>query len=271
MYCYVAGVAPAAHQPTTGGIMQVTRRGSIGLVLALGLTAVSGAGQAALSCASLTSVTPEASTITAATLVTPPATINNVAVTVPFCRVQGTATPSQDSEIKFEVWLPPTAAAWTGRMKVNGTGGYAGATPYGNLARDIGDGFVTAGSNMGHDGGENASWTLGHPEKVKDWGLRAHYYVATAAKTLSQAFYDRPVAHSYFEGCSNGGRQAMMMAQNYPELFDGIVAGAPSQWYPDLLMWLLWTGKTLTPAAPFGPPSISTAKRAAITQRALQT
>jgi feruloyl esterase len=78
------------------------------------------------------------------------------------------------------------------------------------------------------------------------------------------------VKHSYFEGCSNGGRQAMMMAQNYPELFDGIVAGAPSQWYPDLLMWLLWTGKTLTPSAPFGPPSISTAKRASITQRALQ-
>ena len=47
-----------------------------------------------------------------------------------------------------------------------------------------------------------------------------------------------------------------MMAQNYPDLFDGIVAGAPSQWYPDLLMWLLWTGKTLTPVAG-GPPSIS--------------
>ena len=249
--------------------MQVTRRGSIGLVLALGLTAVSGAGQAALSCASLTSVTPEASTITAATLVTPPATINNVAVTVPFCRVQGVAKPSFDSEIKFEVWLPPTAANWTGRMKVNGTGGYAGATPYARLAQDIGDGFITAGSNMGHDGGEAASWTLGHPEKVKDWGLRAHYYVATAAKTLSVAFYDRPVAHSYFEGCSNGGRQAMMMAQNYHELFDGIVVGAPSMFYPDILFWLLWTGKQLTPV--FGQPAaLSTTKRNLITDRVLQ-
>src|SRR5438876_603719 len=245
------------------------RPAGIGAALALGLAATSGAAHAALNCASLTTVTPEASTITSAALVTPPATIGGAAVTVPFCRVQGTARPSFDSEIKFEVWLPPTAGDWTGRMKVNGTGGYAGATPYGNLARDIGDGFVTAGSNMGHDGGENASWTLGHPEKVKDWGLRAHYFVATAAKTLSQAFYDKPVSHSYFEGCSNGGRQAMMMAQNYPDLFDGIVSGAPSQWYPDLLMWLLWTGKTLTPTAG-GPPSISTAKRTAITQRVLQ-
>jgi feruloyl esterase len=199
---------------------------------------------------------------------TPAGTINGSPVSVSFCRVQGTARPSSDSEIKFEVWLPATAAAWTGRMKVNGTGGYAGATPYPRLAQDIGDGFVTAGSNMGHDGGESATWTMGHPEKVKDWGLRAHYYVATAAKTLSLAFYGTPVAHSYFEGCSNGGRQAMMMAQNYPELFDGIVAGAPSMFYPDILFSLLWTGKALTPV--YGQPAvISAEKRALITQRVL--
>lgn len=83
------------------------------------------------------------------------------------CRVQGEARPSSGSEIKREVWLPQTAADWTGRMKVN-TGGYAGATPHARLAQDIGDGFVTAGSNMGHDGGESAAWTLGRPEKVKD-------------------------------------------------------------------------------------------------------
>jgi feruloyl esterase len=248
--------------------MQGTRR-SIGFALALGLTAASGASQAALSCAQLTSVTPELfTTITSATVTAPgPVSGTTVTSTVSFCRAQGTARPTSDSEIKFEVWLPATAAAWTGRMKVNGTGGYAGATPYARLAQDIGDGFITAGSNMGHDGGESATWTLNHPEKVKDWGLRAHYHVATAAKALSQAFYDRPVAHSYFEGCSNGGRQAMMMAQNYPELFDGIVAGAPSQFYPDILFWLLWTGKHLSPVP--GQPAISTAKRTLITERVM--
>jgi len=223
----------------------------------------------AVDCSSLISVTSDSSTMTAADSITPPATIGGVAVTVPFCRVQGTARPTSDSEIKFEVWLPPTVAAWTGRMKVNGTGGYAGATPYARLAQDVGDGFVSAGSNMGHDGGESATWTLGHPEKVKDWGLRAHFYVATAAKTLANAFYGQPVAHSYFEGCSNGGRQALMMAQNYPTLFDGIAAGAPSNWYPDLLMWLLWSGVHQTPV--FGQPAVvSPAKRTAITQRVLQ-
>src|SRR3954454_14608196 len=262
-----------AHNTTSGDLMQGMRRqgtsAAVTAALALGLASASAVAQAALTCAQLTSVTSEASTITAAALVPANTTVNGVTPTVPFCRAQGTARPSQDSEIKFEVWLPATAAAWTGRFKQNGTGGYAGATPYARLAQDIGDGFVTAGSNMGHDGGESASWTLGHPEKVKDWGLRAHYYVATAAKTLSQAFYDKPVAHSYFEGCSNGGRQAMMMAQNYPQLFDGIVAGAPSQFYPDVLFWLIWTGKVLTPV--FGQPAaISAAKRTTITQRVLQ-
>jgi len=251
-----------------------TKRASglcLGYAVALVLAGESAGVQAATDCAGLVTITTADATMTAAALVSPPATIGGAAVTVPTCRVQGVARPSSDSEIKFEVWLPPNAADWTGRMKVNGTGGYAGAIPYARLAQDIGDGFVTAGSNMGHDGGESATWTLGHPEKVKDWGLRAHYSVATAAKALARSFYDTPVKYSYFEGCSNGGRQAMMMAQNYPELFDGIVAGAPSMFYPDLLMWLLWTGRTLTPSVAFGPPSISTEKRNAITRRVLQT
>jgi feruloyl esterase len=201
----------------------------------------------ALACEALVEVTAEASTITSATPVTSPIMIGGSAVEAPFCRVVGVARPSSDSEINFEVWLPPKSA-WTGRMKLNGTGGFAGGTPYPRLAQDIGDGFVTAGSDMGHVGGESPDWTLGHPEKVKDWGLRAHYYVASAAKALSSAHYSEPVEHAYFEGCSNGGRQAMLMAQRYPELFDGIVAGAPSMFYPDTLMSLLWMGRLHIPA-----------------------
>lgn len=246
---------PAAH----GAVARV--------VQALALGAFGACAHAAIDCAALKGVTTADATMTDAATVPANTVISGVRTPVAMCRVQGTARPSADSEIKFEVWLPDTAAAWTGRMKVNGTGGYAGSVPYARLGQDVGDGFVSAGSNMGHDGGEAASWTLGRPEKVKDWGLRAHYSVATAAKALAAARFGSPVQHSYFEGCSNGGRQALMMAQNYPELFDGIVAGAPSNFYPDLLMWLLWTGKTLTPSAPFGPPAVSDAKRRAVTQK----
>ncbi len=237
------------------------------LITAAAVVSLAASAHAASDCAGLTAVKPEATTITSATLVGAPSTIGGAKVGVPFCRVEGVARPSADSEIKFEVWLP-AADKWTGRLKVDGTGGYAGGVPYALLAQDIGDGFVTAGSNMGHDGGESPAWTVNHPEKVKDWGLRAHYSVATAAKALSATYYDKPVRYSYFEGCSNGGRQAMMMAQNYPELFDGIAAGAPSMFYPDLLFWLLWTGKQQVPEVG-KPPVLSDAKRALITKRIL--
>ena len=212
-----------------------------------------------MDCEALARVTSEASTVTSATRVSAGSKVANLDVETPMCRVQGVARPSADSEIKFEVWLPATAQSWTGRFKLNGTGGYAGAIPYPRLAQDIGDGFVTAGSNMGHDGGEAPGWTLNRPEKVRDWGLRAHFYVATAAKTLARAYYGSPVRHAYFEGCSNGGRQAMMMAQRFPELFDGIAAGAPSQFYPEILTWLAYSGKVLTPVQG-QPPVLSAGK-----------
>lgn len=236
--------------------------------LALGLSALALAAPAAAApdCAALADVKLEAASVTSASSVSDRSRIGGVRIGVPFCRVEGVARPSADSEIRFEVWLPLAADKWTGRLKVDGTGGFAGAVPYALLAQDIADGFVAAGSNMGHDGGESPAWTLNHPEKVRDWGLRAHYSVATAAKALSAAYYGSPVRWAYFEGCSNGGRQAMMMAQNYPELFDGIVAGAPSMFYPDLLFWLLWTGKAQIPEAG-QPPVLSDVKRALITRR----
>lgn len=223
----------------------------------IGITAIAGAlllvacatqkNPQPLACEDLASVATESITIGSAAMVASATKIGGADVDARFCRVQGVARPSSDSEIKFEVWLPATAQGWTGRFKLNGTGGYAGSIPYPRLAQDVGDGFVTAGSNMGHDGGEDPAWTLNHPEKVKDWGLRAHYFVATAAKSLANAYYAKPVKYSYFEGCSNGGRQAMMMAQRYPELFDGIAAGAPSQFYPEILTWLAYSGKLQTP------------------------
>jgi feruloyl esterase len=219
-------------------------------------------------CAALTGVTSEMATITAATPVAAADMVGTTKATAPFCRVQGVARPSSDSVINFEVWLPASASAWTGRLKTDGTGGYAGATPIPRMNADLAMGFAVAGSDMGHTGGESPDWTLNHPEKVSDWGYRAHYFVTTAAKAVTNAYYGKPASKAYFEGCSNGGRQAMMMAQRYPDLFDGIVAGAPSQFYGDTLLSLVWTGHSQVPVLG-QPPVLSAEKRAMMTAGAL--
>lgn len=251
---------------------RIARSGSI--VAALGMTAcvsgsgpVTGSATSARGCESLVGVTSGPSVVTAATPMAAGAQVGSSTVPAAICRVQGVSRPSPGSEINFEVWLP-LDAAWTGRLKVDGTGGFAGATPVRRLADDVAAGFAAAGSDMGHVGGESPDWTMNNPEKVKDWGYRAHYYVTTAAKAVANAYYGRPVAHAYFEGCSNGGRQAMMMAQRYPELFDGIIAGAPSMFYPDTLMSIVWTGHTLTPEAG-RPPVVSPAKLEMVGARAM--
>ncbi len=229
--------------------------------------AAAASAAAPLRCQALSGIASDSATVTTATVVAAGTLDNGVAVGVDICRVQGVARPSADSTIHFEVWLPAKAEAWSGRLKTDGTGGYAGVTPLARMAADVAQGFVVAGSDMGHSGGESADWTLGHPERVKDWGYRAHYFVTTAAKAVTQAYYGRPAAKAYFEGCSNGGRQAMMMAQRYPDLFDGIVAGAPSQFYGDTLLSLIWTGHSQVPVLG-QPPVLSAAKRQMISARA---
>jgi feruloyl esterase len=233
------------------------------LALAAALSVQAGASSAAPSCEGLSAWhtdTPTSITITQAQWQDAPQ---------PYCRVRGVARPSADSDIRFEVWLP-AASAWTGRLKVNGTGGFAGGVPTPRMAQDVALGFVAAGSNMGHDGGESAAWALHHPERVMDWGVRAHAEVAAAAKALTQAYYGRPAQHAYFEGCSNGGRQGMVMAQRHPALFDGIVAGAPSMFYPQMVMTLLWTGRQLLPT-PDQAPLLGAAQRSLLHRHALQS
>jgi len=217
-------------------------------------------------CSSLVGITlPSSSsaTVTAATSITPPITLTGPAgtatITVPFCRVQGVATPFSDSYIEFEVWLPSTDAAWTGRLKAEANGDYLGGIPYPRMAQEIAEGFVEVGDDLGHEGTQSPSWDT-VPDKVDDWGYRAHYYVATAAKAIVAAFYGRPPHHSYFDGCSGGGRQGHVLADRFPDLFDGILAGAPSHFYPDAILQLMWQNKLLLPAPEPAPQTVPAAK-----------
>ncbi len=144
-----------------------------------------------------------------------------------FCRVAGVAKPSDDSDIKFEVWLPATE--WNGRLWGAGNGNFAGYMPYGSLVARLAEGYAAVGTDTGHEAGPvDATRAIGHPEKVIDYGYRAIHEVAVRAKVILSAFYGRKVTHSYFSSCSNGGRQGLMEAQRYPDDYDGIIAGAPA-------------------------------------------
>lgn len=143
-----------------------------------------------------------------------------------FCRVGITSTPSGDSDIKIEVWLP--TAGWNGNLQAVGDGGLAGFIPYALMAPALSQGYVTAGTDTGHVGG-NAAFMPGHPEKLLDFAYRATHEMAVAAKAVIAEFYGRSAATTYYNACSGGGRQALASAQRYPADFHGIVAGA-STW-----------------------------------------
>jgi Tannase and feruloyl esterase len=144
-----------------------------------------------------------------------------------FCRVTGSMHPSADSDIRFEVWMPE--AGWDGRFNGANSGGLAGYINYNDLAAGIRAGQATAGSDVGHEASPgDGAWAKGHPQKVRDYGWRGVHLTAVVGKKLVAALYGRGPDHSYFIGCSNGGRQALVEASRFPEDYDGIVAGAPA-------------------------------------------
>jgi hypothetical protein len=146
-----------------------------------------------------------------------------------YCRVEAISRPTADSEIRFELWVP-SGAAWNGKFEQLGNGGFAGSLPYGSMAYVLSLGYAVAGTDDGHQSGDStdASWALNHPEKIKDYGWRAISETTLASKQILQRLKSKAPAKSYFAGCSDGGREALMMAQRFPTYFDGIIAGAPA-------------------------------------------
>ena len=186
-----------------------------------------------------------------------------------FCRVSVVGHPSTDSDINIEVWMP--IAGWNVKFQGQGNGGFAGYIDYVAMANAIAHGYATASTDTGHSSqgiAPDASWALGHPEKVIDFGYRAIHQMTDVGKKMVAAFYGNPPQHSYFGSCSNGGRQALMEAQRFPEDYDGILAGAPANYWTHLLTGGLWDAQATTndPASyiPAGKiPAIAAAVNAA--------
>lgn len=150
-----------------------------------------------------------------------------ITVNVPFCRVAGTIKPTTDSDIHFELWLPPQSD-WNSKFQGVGSGATRGSIEYQRLMQGLVRGYATVSTDSGHRSSSgDVSWALNHPERVIDFGYRAQHLATQAAKTLTQRFYGRAPLHSYFVGCSQGGHHGLMEAQRFPEDYDGIIAGAP--------------------------------------------
>ncbi len=192
------------------------------------------ASTAPIACASMSGVKLSSGSVISAQSIaagafTPPDADNAASVafkSLPaFCRVILKLTPSSDSDIRVEVWLP--LSGWNHKIQGAGNGGLSGAIPYPALAVALEAGYAAAGTDAGHVG-ENADFVAGHPEKLVDFAYRAIHEMTVAAKTIVSAHYDARPLRSYFISCSTGGRQALIEAQRYPDDFDGIVAGDPS-------------------------------------------
>jgi feruloyl esterase len=153
----------------------------------------------------------------------------------PHCRVSAVLTPTADSHIEVELWMP-AESAWNGKYLAVGGGGWVGTFNYGGMLNALQQGYATSSTDTGHKGAD-ASFALGHPEKVIDFAYRAVHEMTVQSKAIMKAFYGSPPRLSYWSGCSTGGRQGIMEAVRYPEDFDGIIAGAPANNQTHLCAW----------------------------------
>lgn len=158
-----------------------------------------------------------------------------------FCRIEATLTPTPDSDIKVEVWMP--ASGWNGKFVGIGNGVWAGTISYFELGGPLSRGYAVAATDTGHTGnGLSADWAVGHPEKLTDFGYRGVHDMTVAAKAAVRDFYGSGPKLSFWNSCSTGGRQGLMEAFRFPEDYDAISAMAPANPMTDLMTQSLWTG-----------------------------
>ncbi|CAG9989270.1 unnamed protein product [Clonostachys byssicola] len=151
-------------------------------------------------------------------------TTTSVVTTSDICRLSFSIATSTISSVSLEAWLPLN---WTGRFLATGNGGLNGCIKYQDLAYGTSQGFATIGTNNGHNG-TSGEPLYNNPGSIEDYVYRSIYLEATVGKQIVNTFYDRPHSKSYYLGCSTGGRQGFKAAQDFPEQFDGILAGAPA-------------------------------------------
>ncbi len=158
-----------------------------------------------------------------------------------FCRVTATLTPTPDSDIKIEVWMP--AANWNGKLVGIGNGIWAGTIGYFSMAEPVTRGYAVVATDTGHVGnGLDALWAIDHRQKLIDFAYRAVHEMTVKAKLILAEYYGRKEQTSLWVSCSTGGRQGLMEAYRYPEDYNGISAMAPANPMVNLMIGSVWTG-----------------------------
>ncbi|KAK6533944.1 Tannase and feruloyl esterase [Arthrobotrys megalospora] len=169
---------------------------------------------------------------------------------VDICRLQLNVTTSKTSNVLVEVWMPTSWEQKQKRVIVTGNGGLGGCTQFYDMSYLNYLGFAAIGSNNGHLGDTGVPF-LNRPEVVKDFVYRAVHTAATLGKRAVKAFYRKDLGKSYFVGCSTGGRQGLKAAQDFPDLFDGILSGAASNDFNNLMSisgsWYKTLGSSSSP------------------------
>lgn len=164
-----------------------------------------------------------------------------------YCQVRATALPA----ISIEVRLP--MEGWNGKYYQSGCGGFcgvlgradAGAGWINAMRPGLQRGYATATSDSGHHGLSvvDAAWAEDNPHAERDWGWRSIGETHRVAQAMIGAFYGGSSEQAIFQGCSTGGRMAHVAALRYPEMFNGIISGAPAMDYPGLvatkMSWLM--------------------------------
>jgi feruloyl esterase len=221
-----------------------------GAALAILSTGVQAAGCASLAALGTPKVEILAAQPVAAGSFTPPDSADALQQLPGFCRVVVRLKPTSDSDIGAEIWLP---ANWNGKLLAIGSGGWGGAVDFEGLAQGLRRGYATLASDDGHQG-RSGSFALGHPQKLIDFAYRAEHETTVEAKLLIKALYGRASSHSYWQGCSGGGREGLIQAYRYPDEFDGIIAGDPANIRRNA--WALWLAvQSLNDPAAYIPPS----------------
>jgi hypothetical protein len=225
----------------------------------------------AATCETLTGLSLPNATVTAAQSVpagsyTPPGTTTALTGLPAFCRVAVTSTPTSDSHINLEVWIP--TGTWNGKYEQLGCGGFCGSVGYSGLAEAIRRGYAAAATDDGSQAGGLGTFALGHPEKIVDFGYRALKETTDKSKQIIAAFEGKGPNRSYFNGCSDGGREALMEAQRFPDDFDGIIVGSPANAWTHLFAGFIFNEQALLddPASYIPPTLVPVLSKAALAQ-----